>query len=64
MIIVGTVFMSMFYLLPFLLLLPFRWLMSSLFLLFRWDCQLLESILYTVRLQWSYITYYLVILHA
>ena len=28
------------------------------FLLFRWDSQLLESMLYIVRLRWSYITYY------
>ena len=35
MFLVGTVFMIVFYLLPLILLLPFRWLVSSLFLLFR-----------------------------
>ena len=57
MFLVGTVFMIIFCLLPLIVLLPFRWLVSSLFLLFRWDSQLLESMLYTVRLRWSYITY-------
>ena len=56
--IIATVIISMFY------LLPFRWLVSTLFLSFQWNCQLLESLLDPVRLQQSYIIYCLVTLHV